>query len=119
MGSSKVPERLPENMSEAANNDDDDDDDALHTVSAGSTIKTIDQSRQSSLARQLVVTFNPSVSEEEFMMFTTQAATHPPNREVQVLGNIVAMHLGAGYHSRINEGRHRELGKRYANAVRF
>jgi hypothetical protein len=113
MGSSKVPERLPENLSEAANNDDDDDDDALHTVSAGDTIKTIDGSRQSSLVRQSAVTFNPSVSEEEFMMFTTQATSHPPNREeVQVLGNIVAMHLGAGYHSRINEGRHRELGKR-------
>ena len=34
--------------------------------------------------------------------------------EAPALGGAVAMHLGAGYHSRMNEGRHRELGQRYA-----
>ena len=112
MSSSKATELLPEILSENSNSNDDDID-ATHTVSESGAIEASNHSVPSSLIRQSSLTFNPNLSEGEFMMLSTQDTKPSPNHEqVQALGNVVAMHLGAGYHSRMNEGRHRELGKR-------
>jgi hypothetical protein len=113
MSLSKVTELVSDDISDSSENDNNDINDAADAVS-DDTIDTIDCSRSTSpVYQQLLLTFNPNASEEEFLVNAGEAAQRRRSVEiVRHVGCIIALHLGAGYHSRINEGRHRKLGKR-------